>query len=500
MRRLLAAALLTSLVATGQQQFRLPAPKPLSNRLSTSKNQLNPTMLTLEQLLATVNKNFPPLRAALLERPLAEADLLNQQGRFDLSLRSRVDTQNFGFYQNERFEIALEQPTTAWGSTLYSGYSISHGRYPDYDGKAVTNEAGQYRAGIRVPLARDRAIDNRRADLGKARIGLRLADLSIDQQRLTILQTATRRYWDWIAAGRRLLIANTLLEVAIGRDAILTEAVKIGALPQFEQLDNQRIVLQRRNNVVEARRSLENASIELSLFLRDDTGQPLLADQDRLIPGFPEPAALTEGQMLDDMNAALSRRPDVLRFVFQRNQVQIDKKLAQNQRMPNVDLFAEYFREAGDGSVKRGPNDLRVGLIFDLPLQRRQATSRMQNAEARLGQIEQREKFQRDQVTADVRDAASAVKAAFERSNVVSDELNVTRQVEDAERLRFELGDSTLFVLNQREQATAEAAIREANALADYFRAYAAYELAIAKALIPGATPAFTSPANKPTP
>jgi outer membrane protein TolC len=124
----------------------------------------------------------------------------------------------------------------------------------------------------------------------------------------------------------------------------------------------------------------------------------------------------------------------------------------------------------------------------------------LQNAEARLGQIEQRERFQRDQVTADVRDAASAVKAAFERSRVVSEELDITRRVEDAERLRFELGDSTLFVLNQREQATAESAIREANALADYFRAYAAYELAIAKALIPGSTPAFTSPASTPQP
>lgn len=491
MRLLLLACLLQA-----QQQFRLPQPKPLSNRLSTSQVPLTQGLLTLEILLESVNKNFPPLRAALLERPLAEADLLNQEGRFDLSLRTRLDTQNFGFYQNERFEIALEQPTTVWGSTLYSGYGISHGRYPDYDGKALTNEAGQYRAGVRVPLARDRAIDSRRADLGKARIGLRLADLSIDQQRLTILQTATRRYWDWVAAGRRLLIANTLLEVAIGRDAILLEAVRIGALPQFEQLDNQRIVLQRRSNVVEARRSLENSSIELSLFLRDGNGQPQLAPAEQLLPGFPDPAAISEKEMLDDMNDALSRRPEVLRFIFQRNQVQIEKKLAENQRLPNIDLFAEYLREAGDGSVRRGPNDLRVGLIFDLPLQRRQATSRLRNAEARLGQIDQREIFQKDQVTADVRDAASAVRAAFERSTVVSEELAVTRRVEDAERLRFELGDSTLFVLNQREQATAEAAIREANALADYFRAYAAYELSIAKALIPGSKPAFTSPAN----
>lgn len=290
MRQLCATLLASVLMLEAQQQFRLPQPKPLSNRLTTSKAPIEPKMLTLEALLASVNQNFPPLRAALLEKPLAEADLLNQQGRFDLRLRSRFDTQNFGFYQNERFEIALEQPTQVWGATLYSGYSVSAGRYPDYDGKGVTNEFGQYQAGVRIPLARDRAIDNRRADLGKARIGLRLADLSIDQQRLTILQTATRRYWDWVAAGRRLLIANTLLEVAIGRDAILTESVRIGALPQFEQLDNQRIVLQRQNNVVEARRSLENSSIELSLFLRDGNGQPVIPEAGQLIPGFPDPA------------------------------------------------------------------------------------------------------------------------------------------------------------------------------------------------------------------
>jgi outer membrane protein TolC len=494
MRRLGALLSLAGLVFA-QQQFRLPEPKPLSNRLANTKPQITPQMLTLGALLDSVNKNYPPLKAALLERPLAEADLLNQEGRFDLSVRSRLDTQNFGFYQNERFEIGVTQPVQIWGATLFSDYSLSLGRYPPYDGKVQTNDLGQIRTGLRLPLARDRAIDDRRAGLGRARLGLRLADLSIDQQRLAIFQMATRRYWDWIAAGRRLSIANILLEVAIGRDAILQEAVRIGALPQFEQLDNQRIVLQRRNNVVEARRSLENAAIELSLFYRDDSGQPRLADMNQLVPGFPEPVELLESQVLDDMNAALGRRPDVLRFLFQRDQVNIDKRLAQNQRLPNVDLFTEFFREAGSGPVLRGPNDLRVGLIFDLPLQRRQATARLQNAEARLGQLAQREQFQRDQVTAEVRDAASAVRAAYERSQVLTSELEVTRQVEAAERLRFELGDSTLFVLNLREQATAEAAVREANALADYFRAYAAYELSIARALVPGTKPAFTEPA-----
>jgi hypothetical protein len=55
--------------------------------------------------------------------------------------------------------------------------------------------------------------------------------------------------------------------------------------------------------------------------------------------------------------------------------------------------------------------------------------------------------------------------------------------VEDAERTRYQLGESTLFILNQRELQTADAAVREASALADYYRARALYEQAIAAAL-----------------
>ncbi|MBV8705932.1 MAG: hypothetical protein JO028_01995, partial [Acidobacteriaceae bacterium] len=58
-----------------------------------------------------------------------------------------------------------------------------------------------------------------------------------------------------------------------------------------------------------------------------------------------------------------------------------------------------------------------------------------------------------------------------------------TRQVEEAERLRYDLGEGTLFILNLRELATAEAEIRLINAKADYQRAVAQYDYALANAL-----------------
>jgi outer membrane protein TolC len=118
-------------------------------------------------------------------------------------------------------------------------------------------------------------------------------------------------------------------------------------------------------------------------------------------------------------------------------------------------------------------------------LQRRAARGREQAAEARLTQIDQRTRFQRDQIVAEVQDAVSAVRAAFQRVGVLTNEVVATRRVEVAERDRYELGDSNLFTLNLREISTVDAQIREVLAFADYYRAVALYELSIAQALAP---------------
>ena len=223
------------------QQVKLPPAAEIRPLMSTAVPDRD--HLTLENILQSVEKHYPPLRVALLEAPIAEADYLAAQGRFDLVLRSFVDTNSLGFYESRRFDVSAEQPTALWGTSFFSGYQTSGGSFPSYDGKFQTNGLGEYRAGMRVPLFRDRAVDSRRAELGKANLGRRLADLGIQQQRLVILQAATARYWNWVAAGRRFAVAQSILDMAVEREKILETAVELGQLPRFEVLDNKRIIV-----------------------------------------------------------------------------------------------------------------------------------------------------------------------------------------------------------------------------------------------------------------
>jgi outer membrane protein, heavy metal efflux system len=442
--------------------------------------------LRLEDVLQSVERNYPPLLAALQEGELAEADVLFALGRFDLTFRARFDNDSFNYYPNRRFDTMVEQPFETQGMSLFGGYRLGEGSFASYDGRLQTRDRGEWRSGIRVPLFRDRAIDGRRADLRKAELGRAVARMSIDQQKIVVLQAATRRYWDWVVSGRRFQITKSILDIALQRDRFLREQVDAGALPQFEVADNDRIILQRRSAMVEADRAIQQSAIELSLYYRDPAGNPIVPRAEQT------PNEITASQDLDptrldeDIAAAIERRPEVRRLDAQREQNQVDMRLARNLRLPAIDFSAGFAQEHGDirNPVSRiATNELKTAITFELPFQRRSATGRLRAAEARERQFEQRDRFLRDQIRAEVQDAYSAFLAAQERARLLRLEVDATRNVEEAERVRFELGEGTLFVLNLREQQTADAALREAAALADAQRAYAVYELAIAAAL-----------------
>ena len=441
------------------------------------------TPLTLDEVLASVDQHYPPLRAALQDLPIAEADYLAAQGRFDLVLKSIIDTNSFGYYESRRFDLVAEQPTPYWGASFFSGYQVAGGSFPNYDGKFQTNGAGEYRVGMRLPLGRDREIDSRRADLAKTQLGRRVADLGVKQQRIAILQAATLRYWNWVAAGRRFAVAKALFDIAFNREKLLEQAVEIGQLPRFEVLDNKRIIEQRRSALVAGQRGVEQASFDLSLFFRDEQSRPVVPGVERQPPAFPDPLELSAERLRSDIEVALTRRPELGRLDAQREQVGVDRRLAENRRLPGVDFLLSYDRELGQRRVVRGPDEVRAGIAFELPLQRRTATGQEQAAAARLRQFDQRLQFQRDQIEVEVRDAVSAVQRALEGVRVLRAEVDATRQVEEAERQRYGLGESTLFVLNQRELQTGDAQLREVSALADCHRAMSFYELAIAARL-----------------
>lgn len=440
--------------------------------------------LGLDSVLASIDRHYPLIDAARRDVQAADAELMSARGAFDPAVRVRADGAPVGYYQNGRVDVMLEAPTPAWGTTLFTGYRASFGKFPIYDGKYETNQYGELRVGVSVPLIRNGPTDRRRVGITKAELGVPLSSAGVKQARIEAARIGAFRYWEWVAAGQRMRVAKELLTLAQKRDQAMVDRVHAGDLARIDRVDNHRAVLNRQGNVVAAKRSMQAAAIELSIYLRDEKGTPIVVGDDRLPPSFPQLDAVADEQDVmrrgRDTSLALKNRPELERLRLQREQLRVERDLAKNQGLPAIDIVAMVSQDFGPGSPTREPTVIEGGVSVDIPTLNRVARGRRLVAEANMARLDAQARLAADRIGAEVADALSALAASRERVRVAREEIALAHEVEEAERTRFSLGDSNILTVNLREQASAEASLREIDAQLDNQRAQAAYRAALA--------------------
>jgi outer membrane protein, heavy metal efflux system len=429
------------------------------------------TPLTLEEVLGSTRAHHPRLEAAQRDVASAEAGVLSARGGFDPRVTVRGLSTPLGYYRHERLEAGLEQPTSLRGLRLFGGYRRGLGDFPVYYGQYETLTGGELHAGLALPLWRDGAIDERRAGLAQARLRQHIAAFELAGERLDVQRRAAYHYWDWVAAGRQWTIATEQHALALARREQLARRVAAGDIPRIEHTENERVLLARDADRVAARRALEKAALQLSLYLRDARGEPQVVSSERLPEGLPVPEAALEAGLDDALEQALRRRPELRGLDLQREVFQVDAELARNQAAPAVDLGLRVARDLGQGPDRLRPTELQASLTLDLPVFAREARGQRQAAEMKRAAVEARTRLAREEIVTEVRDTLSALRAAYERVGLARNAAEVARQLARAEYTRFEHGDTSLLVVNQREQAAVEAEREEVKALVEYQRA-----------------------------
>lgn len=445
--------------------------------------------LTLGQVLTSVERHHPTLEAALERVRAAEGEQLAAEGGFDLSLTATGWAAPQGYYDWGRADVQLDQPTPLWGTTFSAGWRIGRGGdIPVYYGQYQTLDLGEARVGVRVPLWRDGPIDGRRARMWRAGHTTDAERADLDARILQIRLDATQYYWTWVAAGRKYRVASELLDLAEDRDAQIAARVRAGALPAIESLENRRVIVGRRASLVSARREVERAAIALSLYTRHDDGRPRVMPPSRM----PEPSAPPDPLVANvraEVEAAWARRPEMERYRALLDRQRVSVELAENQLSPRIDLGVGASVDLGSGTAVEqdvlGTPVVEGSVLVSFPLQFREARGGIARTRAELAALHADAQLLRDRIAAQVQDAFSAVRAAEERVALAREAANVEAAVAEAERRRFELGATELFIVNMREQnaAAARAVLVDAEAVLEI--AHAQWRAATARSVSP---------------
>ena len=427
-------------------------------------------------VLASVERHHPTIAEAVAREDAARAEVMAARGGFDPQLSAYGAVRRGGYYDLTRVDIELRQPTPLWGAELWAGYRRGDGqqdRYPTYYDDE-TLDGGEIRAGVSVPLWRNGPLDARRAARERALFGADAAEQARRATELELRGEGLSAYWKWVAAGRQLAVTTRLRDLAQARLEQVRGRVRAGAIPEVEALEAERSVLSRQGSWVSARRYLEAAALQLSLYLRDRAGRPTVPHEGRL------PSSLDLPPELPDVDTAVLRavscHPELRSARASIERSRVGRDLARARRAPQVDVSFQVSRDFGQGGTTLPGTVYEGGLRVAMPLGLRTARGELDAAEASLSAAEQSLRLKEDVLATKIRDVASAYRAAKERYDLAHALADTTERLATAELRRFEAGATTLLVVNLREQAAAEAAVAEVEAARDLWIAAAYWD------------------------
>jgi outer membrane protein TolC len=417
-------------------------------------------VLTFDRYLDYVVQHHPYGLAIDQISEQAKGALLGARGGFDPILESRYDQKEFD-QQNywQWWESKLKVPTW-FGLSGYAAYDWVQGAYIDPSRTIPSN--GLPAVGIEASLLRGLVIDERRAALRQAQQGL----LAAEQERVEawneLMLKAIKAYWDWVFAYRNMQVFETSVQVAQTQFQAVSAAFELGEIPAIDTLDALVLFQERQTGQISAAQELIQAQLSLSTFLWRDRQTPLeldtavRPDETRFdqMPALPSLDSLSRIlPATDDSSPMLQRQR------FEIAELQVQNRLAKWNQLPV--LNARWNTLYQDNQPAWFSNNYKIGLDFYMPILLRKERGKRLEVQAKLTKAQMDYQYQRLSVR-------NKLLTLYNEWNNLGRQLdllgNMTEQLDAlfrAEQRRFDLGESSIFLINQRQQKYIEYRIKE---------------------------------------
>lgn len=454
-----------------------PTPDPVSAWSGDANDSpLTGGDVTFDDVVWSVARFYPMVRAAYLERSIADGQQLAAWGEFDTKLKAVSENQPLGFYETYRNSAGVVQPLYD-GGYVFGGYRNGGGSFEPWYLERETNAGGEFKGGFRVPLVRNHDIDARRAELWRRTFDQQLADPVIRASLIQFAAEAGRAYWKWVAAGQKYQLGVRWLQLAEQRNAQIERRVELQDLDPPQLIDNNRAIAKRQAKVAGSLRDLEQAAQKLSVFLRDESGMPFVPGTDSL-PPFPALLNSDAVTVESDIMRAQQNRPELQALALELRKLRVDYAEACNLTLPQLDAQLTGSQDVGEPtSSKRDKSEFEVeaGLYFEMPVQQRKGRGKMHAVQAKMAQVNAKQRLTTDKISAEVQAARIGLNRSREAAVQAGEAADLAERMRDIERTKFELGESDLLTLFLREQIALDAAEEEVEAELIHFSAFSDY-------------------------
>jgi outer membrane protein TolC len=431
-----------------------------ASKLSTAQDSTK--KLSLQSFMQIVKTFHPLAKQAGLQVDKAKAELFSAKGSFDPIGETGGNDKTFdgvNYYRGNSTEITIP---TWYGIEVSGGIEYLAGnRLDPHQTGGKTSFAG-----VSIPLAKNLLMDKRRAVLQQAKVMVNASEQEKRSMLNNLMMDATTAYWQWvqsyyvykayenvIAVNRRRFELIKQVYINGDRPAIDTTE-SLAQLQNFEYLKNDALL------------DLQNASVWLSNFLWQTNNVaydlPSTINPTEKIEDLYDAVVFQELNTLVDV--AKKNHPDLMQYNYKLNWLHIERKLKLQSLLPKLDLkynqLGKGYNIASTATKTLFDNNYRFGLNFSMPLLLRQGRGDYKLAKLKITETKFLQSNKEIEIINKVKNYYNQLSNYKVQVNLLQRTYQNYLRLQRGEETRFFNGESSLFLVNARENKALETLIK----------------------------------------
>ncbi|HEU4471174.1 MAG TPA: TolC family protein [Flavisolibacter sp.] len=406
--------------------------------------------LSADALLAIIKRYHPVAKQAALDVNIASAELTASRGQFDPVFNMGNARKEFGgliYYNQQQTEIKIP---TWYGIDVVAGQEELSGERlnPEETRGTLTY------VGLSMPLVQNLVMDKRRAAVRLARS---YRDLSEVQRRIALndlLHDALRAYWEWWEQYYLYQLIRSARGNAERRFQMVRQAYIAGDRPAIDTLEAYTQIQSFVIRESESFTDLAKARLTLSVYLwrENDEQYDLPAD---VVPRDVEEEPVPP---LEAMLSQAERHPELTQYRFKLDMLRIERSLKFQLLLPEV--YLKYNQLGYDISrTIKGPwfqQSYRYGISVSMPLRLSEGRGEFRKAKLKIERTQLEQINKQVLINNKVNQYYTEWQQTTLQTAMQKRLAENTASLQRGEEIRFQNGESSLFLVNSRELKTIE--------------------------------------------
>lgn len=409
-------------------------------------------VLPFSEYLGYVKKYHPIVKQANLVISESEAQLLKARGAFDPKLEVDYDSKKFKntAYFN-KLNTTFKIPTW-YGVALKGNFEQNSGAFLNPEAKVPIESL--YNVGISVSLARGLLINERMATLNQAKLFEKQAKAENQLVVNDILFLASKSYFDWLKTYQEKKVYEKFLDNAKIRFKGLKRSYQLGEKPAIDTIEARIVLNNRELNLEKAKLNYIKASLELSNFLW--INDVPIEVQTNIIPDTKIKNYIDDALQINSIVLDLVNHPKLLSLDFKYKGLEVERRLKQNNLLPKIDLQYNFLNETPEMINSFNTENYKAGLAISFPLFLRKERAELKLTDYKLQSVD----FEKQATSIALKNKINSVLQeinSYQNQIVIADNMVSDYAILlKSEERKFEIGESSLFLINSRESKLIE--------------------------------------------